>query len=155
MAKIYATGIWLLLSSHQTVSLHHPHVSQRQRKSPRSLPAGRKRNKHLPTYDVRAGNCGLPMKIEIILKAEEKERLLLSTAENSQACSVLAAAQSASHQPELVAMICDEIEAAEILELAQQHCGSAWRAINWQMRRLGMLSSSFGEKEADRSRRLD
>ena len=95
------------------------------------------------------------MKIEIILKAEEKERLLLSTAENSHACSVLAAAQSASHQPELVAMMCDEIEAAEILELAQQHCGSAWRAINWQMRRLGMLSSSFGEKDADSCRRLD
>ena len=88
------------------------------------------------------------MKIEIILKAEEKERLLLSTAENSHACSVLAAAQSASHQPELVTMICDEIEAAEILELAQQHCGSVWRAINWQMRRLGMLSFSFDEKEA-------
>ena len=95
------------------------------------------------------------MKIEIILKAEEKERLLLSTAENSQACSVLARAQSASHQPELVAMICDEIEAAEILDLAQQHCGSAWRAINWQMRRLGMFSSSFGGKEPDSCRRLD
>jgi hypothetical protein len=85
------------------------------------------------------------MKIEIILKGEEKERLLLSTAENSHACSVLAAAQSASHQPELVAMICDEIEAAEILELAQQHCGSAWRAIHSQVRRIGMLSSRFGE----------
>jgi predicted DNA-binding protein (UPF0251 family) len=95
------------------------------------------------------------MKIEIILKAEEKERLLRTIAENSQACSVLAGAQSDSHQPELVAMTCDELEAAEILELAQQHCGSAWRAINWQMRRLGMLSSSVGEKEADRSRRLD
>jgi hypothetical protein len=95
------------------------------------------------------------MKIEIILKAEEKEHLLRTTAENSQACSVLAGAQSAGHQPELVTMMCDEIEAAEILELAQQHCGSAWRAINWQMKRLGMLSSSFGEKEADRSCRLD
>jgi hypothetical protein len=72
------------------------------------------------------------MKVEIILKYEEKELLLRSIAENSQACSVLAGAQSASHQPELVAMICDEIEAAEILELAQQHCGSAWRAINSQ-----------------------
>ena len=78
------------------------------------------------------------MKIEIILKADEQERLLRTTAKNSHACSVLASAQSADHQPELVAMMCDEIEAAEILELAQQHCGSAWRAINWQMRRLGM-----------------
>ena len=85
------------------------------------------------------------MKIEIILKAEEKERLLRTTAENSQACSVLARAQSASHQPELVAMMCDEIEAAEILKLAQQHCGSAWRAIHSQVRRLGMLRSSFGD----------
>ena len=95
------------------------------------------------------------MKLELILKAEEKRRLLRSAAENSQACSILAGAHSASHQPELVAMMCDEIEAEEILELAQQHCGSAWRAINRQMRRLGMLSSRFGEKEADRSRRLD
>ena len=95
------------------------------------------------------------MKIEIILKAEEKERLLRTTAEHSHACSVLAGAHSVSHQPELVAMVCDELEAAEILEIAQQHCGSAWRAINWQMRRLAMLSSSFGEKEADRSPRLD
>jgi hypothetical protein len=85
------------------------------------------------------------MKVEIILKAEGKERLLRTTAENSQACSVLAGAQSASYQPELVAMMCDEIEAAEILELAQQHCGSAWRAINSQTRRLGMLRSRFGE----------
>ena len=85
------------------------------------------------------------MKVEIILKYEEKELLLRSTAENSQVCSVLAGAQSASHQPELVAMICDEIEAAEILKLAQQHCGSAWRAINWQMRRLGMPACGFGD----------
>ncbi len=81
------------------------------------------------------------MKIEIILKQEEKERLLLSTAENSPACSVLAGAQSASHQPELVAMMCDESAAAELLELAQQHCGSAWRAIHSQARRLGLLTS--------------
>lgn len=85
------------------------------------------------------------MKVEIILKYEEKERLLRSTPENSPACSVLAGAQSASYQPELVAMMCDERAAAEILELAQQHCGSAWRAINWQMRRLGMLAFSFDE----------
>jgi hypothetical protein len=87
------------------------------------------------------------MKIEIILKYEEKERLLRSTAETSPACSVLTSAQSASRQPELVAIICDEIAAAELLELAHQHCGSAWRAINWQMKRLGMLAcaSSFSE----------
>ena len=85
------------------------------------------------------------MKAEIILKYEEKEHLLRTTAENSQAYSVLAGAQSARHQPELVAIMCDEIEAAEILELAQQHCGSAWRAIHSQVRRLGVLRSSFGE----------
>ena len=85
------------------------------------------------------------MKVEIILKYEEKEHLLRSTAENSQACSILAGAQSATHQPELVTMMCDEIAAAELLELAQQHCGSAWRAINWQMRRVGLLASKLGE----------
>jgi hypothetical protein len=85
------------------------------------------------------------MKVEIILKYEEKEHLLRSTAESSQACSILAGAQSATHQPELVAMMCDEIAAAELLELAQQHCGSAWRAINWQMRRAGLLASKLGE----------
>jgi hypothetical protein len=95
------------------------------------------------------------MKVEIILKYEEKERLLRSTAEHSQACTVLAGAQSASHQPELVAVICDEITAAELLELAQQHCGSAWRAINWQMRRLGILTSSLGEPKHIGNRRTD
>jgi hypothetical protein len=91
------------------------------------------------------------MKVEIILKAEEKERLLRSTAENSLACSVLGGAQSLSHEAGLVAMICDEIEAAEILGLAQQHCGSAWRAINCQMKRLGIPACSFGDTSTQTS----
>ena len=83
------------------------------------------------------------MTAEIILKYEEKERLLRGTPENSVARSVLTSAQSANRQSELVAVICDEKAASELLKLAQQHCGSAWRAINSQVRRLGMLRGSF------------
>jgi hypothetical protein len=86
------------------------------------------------------------MKVEIILKYEEKERLLRSTAENSPARFILSSAQSDNRQPELVAMMCDESAVSELMELAEQHCGSAWRAINWQMRRVGMLACSFGER---------
>ena len=85
------------------------------------------------------------MKAEIILKYEEKERLLRGTLENSVACYVLTSARSDTRQPGLVAITCDEKSASELLKVAQQHCGSAWRAIHSQVRRLGMLRSSFGE----------
>lgn len=85
------------------------------------------------------------MKAEIILKYEEKERLLRSTLENSVAGYVLSSARSDTRQPDLVAITCDEKSASELLKLAQQHCGSAWRAIHCQVRRLGMLRSSFGD----------
>jgi hypothetical protein len=85
------------------------------------------------------------MKLEIILKYEEKELLLRSTAGNSAARYVLTNAQSDACQPELVAITCDERSALELLKVAQQHCGSAWRAISCQVRRLGILRSSFGE----------
>jgi hypothetical protein len=85
------------------------------------------------------------MKAEIILKQEERERLLRSTPENSAACYVLISAQSDARQPGLVAITCDEKSVSELLKVAQQHCGSAWRAIHCQVRRLGMLRSSFGE----------
>lgn len=90
------------------------------------------------------------MKAEIILKYEEKERLLRSTPENSVARSVLTSAQSDGRQPELVAIMCDEKSASELLEVAQQHSGSAWRAINCQVRRLGMLRASFGDAKHTR-----
>jgi hypothetical protein len=145
-AKIYATGIWLLLNSHRMLSPHNRPVSQNKRKLRRSLLSGQKRNRQLlmrPWLGRR--KLGVTDESGIILKQEERERLLRSTAENSPASSVLTHAQSDSRQPELVAMMCDEIAAADLLKLAQQHCGSTWRAINWQMRRLGMLASSFGE----------
>ena len=85
------------------------------------------------------------MKAEIILKHEEKERLLYGTPENSLPHSVLISAQSDIRHPELVAILCDERAALELLEVAGQHCGSAWRVINSQARRLGMLRSTFGE----------
>jgi hypothetical protein len=85
------------------------------------------------------------MTAEIILKYEEKEHLLRSTPENSVARSVLTSARTDTRQPELVAIICDEKAASELLKVAQQHCGSAWRAINCQVRRLGMLRASFGD----------
>jgi hypothetical protein len=85
------------------------------------------------------------MKVEIILKYEEKELLLRSTPDNSVACYVLTSAQSDTRQPQLVAISCDDKSALELLKIAQQHCGSAWRAINSQTRRLGMLRSRFGE----------
>jgi hypothetical protein len=85
------------------------------------------------------------MKAELVLKYEEKERLLQSAPENSPAHSVLAGAQADSRQPELVAMMCDKSAAADLLQIAEQHCGSAWRAINSQMKRLGVLKSGFGE----------
>jgi hypothetical protein len=85
------------------------------------------------------------MKAKLVLKYEERERLLQSIPENSPARSVLTSAQSDSRQPELVAITCDEKSASELLKVAQQHCGSAWRAINSQVRRLGMLRSSFGD----------
>jgi hypothetical protein len=85
------------------------------------------------------------MKAELVLKYEEKERLLQSAPENSPAHSVLAGAQAHSRQPELVAIMCDEKAASELLKVAQQHCGSAWRAIKSQVKRLGLLKSGFGE----------
>jgi hypothetical protein len=85
------------------------------------------------------------MKVEIILKYKEKELLLRSTPDNSVACYVLTSAQSDTRQPELVAITCDERSVLELLKVAQQHCGSAWRAIHSQVRRLGMLRSRFGE----------
>jgi hypothetical protein len=85
------------------------------------------------------------MKVEIILKYEEKELLLRSTPDNSVACYVLTSAQSDTRQPQLVTISCDDKSASELLKLAQQHCGSAWRAIHSQVRRLGMLRSRFGE----------
>ena len=79
------------------------------------------------------------MTAEIILKYEEKERLLQSAPENSPVRSILASARSDSNQPALVIVSCDEQAASGLLDLAQRHCGSAWRVMNYQMTRLGLL----------------
>lgn len=81
------------------------------------------------------------MKAEIILKHEEKEHLLASASRKSRARYALTRARPESNQPELVAITCDEQAAAAILKLAQQHCGSAWKTMNCQMKRLGLLKS--------------
>ena len=82
-----------------------------------------------------------PMTAEIILKYDEKERLLQIAPENSPARSVLTSARSDNNQPELVFVTCDEQAASDLLELAERHCGSAWRVMDYQMRRLGLVTN--------------
>jgi hypothetical protein len=82
-----------------------------------------------------------PMQAEIVLKSEEKERLLQIAPENSPARAVLTNARSDNNQPELVIMNCDEQAAYALLEVAAPNCGSAWRVMNYQMSRLGLLKS--------------
>jgi hypothetical protein len=108
-------------------------------------PAARKVNELLVSEMHHQGWMAVAehMKAEIILKYEEKERLLQSIPENSPARYILTSARFDSRQPELVAMICDEEAASELLQVAEQHCGSAWRAINCQVKRLGMLRLSL------------
>jgi hypothetical protein len=80
------------------------------------------------------------MNAKIILKHEEKEYLLQRTAEDSLARSVLAAALPYENQPALVVFSCDERAAYALLQLAERHCGCAWRVMHYQMVRLGLLS---------------
>lgn len=81
------------------------------------------------------------MKAEIILKSEEKDRLLQIAPENSPARAVLNNARFDNNQPELVIINCDERTAHALLEVAARHCGSAWRVMNYQMTRLGLFRS--------------
>ena len=81
------------------------------------------------------------MKAEIILKSEETERLLQLAPENSIARFVLTDARPDNNQPELVVISCDERAASALLEVAAPQCGSAWRVMNYQMTRLGLLKS--------------
>lgn len=82
------------------------------------------------------------MNAEIILKYDEKEQLLQRTPEDSPARSALTDARADNNQPELVAFSCNEQAAYELLEVAERHCGSAWRAMHYQMTRLGLLKST-------------
>jgi hypothetical protein len=81
------------------------------------------------------------MEAQIILKSEEKELLLKLAPDNSPVRTVLSSARSDNSQPELVVIDCDEQSAYSLLEVAAPHCGSAWRVMNYQMNRLGLLKS--------------
>jgi hypothetical protein len=83
------------------------------------------------------------MNAEIILKYEEKERLLARACHKSPARLVLNRARPKSNHPQLVTITCDEQAAAAILEVAQRHYGSTSRIMKSQMKRLGLLKSSL------------
>jgi hypothetical protein len=86
------------------------------------------------------------MRAEIILKQEEKERLLARASRESPARSVLNRAVSKSNQPQLVTISCDEQTAVDILRVAHRHHGSTWRVMHKQMKRLGLLKSIDNER---------
>jgi hypothetical protein len=83
------------------------------------------------------------MNAEIILKYDEKEQLLQRAPEDSPARSVLTGARPDNNQPELVVFSCNEQAAYALLEVAERHCGSAWRVMHYQMTRLGLLKSTL------------
>jgi hypothetical protein len=79
------------------------------------------------------------MRAEILLKYDEKERLLAMASDNSPARSVLNSAHPKRNQPPLVTISCDEQAATGILRVAQRHSGKTWRVMHKQMKRLGLL----------------
>jgi hypothetical protein len=79
------------------------------------------------------------MNAEIILKDEEKEYLLQKAPEGSPARAILTRARPDINQPALVIFSCDEQTAHAVLEVAEHHCGCAWRVMHYQMARLGLL----------------
>lgn len=86
------------------------------------------------------------MRAEIILKYDEKERLLARTSHQSPARSVLSRAERKSNQSQLVTIHCDEQAAADILRVAHPHHGSTWSVMHKQMKRLGLLKSIDDER---------
>lgn len=86
------------------------------------------------------------MKAEIVLKYDEKERLLASLSRKSPARSVLRRAEPKSNQPQLVTITCDAQAAADILGAAYRYHGSTWRVMHKQLRRLGLLKSVYKER---------
>jgi hypothetical protein len=86
------------------------------------------------------------MRAEVILKYDEKERLLASASHESPARSVLNKAEPRKNQPHLVTISCDQQAAADILRVAQRHHGSTWRVMHKQMKRLGLLKSILNER---------
>ena len=83
------------------------------------------------------------MRAEIILKYEEKERLLAKASSKSPARLVLNKARPKINHPQLVTITCDEQGAAAILEIAQRYYGSTGRVMKSQMKRLGLLKSIY------------
>jgi len=79
------------------------------------------------------------MNAEIILKDEEKDYLLQRAPEGSPARAILTGARPDGNQPALVVFTCDEQTAHAVLEVAEHHCGCAWRVMHYQMARLGLL----------------
>ena len=79
------------------------------------------------------------MNAEIILKDAEKEYLLQRAPEGSPARAILTGARPDHSQPALVIFTCDEHAAYSLLEVAEHHCGCAWRVMHYQMARLGLL----------------
>jgi hypothetical protein len=79
------------------------------------------------------------MNAEIILKEEEKEYLLQRAPEGSPARAILTRARPDDNQPPLVIFSCNEQTAHAVLEVAEHHCGCAWRVMHYQMSRLGLL----------------
>jgi hypothetical protein len=79
------------------------------------------------------------MNAEIILKEEEKEYLLQRAPEGSPARAILTRARPDDNQPALVIFSCNEQTAHAVLEVAEHHCGCAWRVMHYQMSRLGLL----------------
>jgi hypothetical protein len=86
------------------------------------------------------------MRAEILLKHDEKERLLASASIESPARSILKRAEPKKNQPHLVTISCDEQAAADILRVAHRHHGSTWRVMHKQMKRLGLLKSILNER---------
>jgi hypothetical protein len=86
------------------------------------------------------------MKAEIVLKYDEKERLLASLSRKSPARSVLHTAERNNNQLQLVTITCDAQAAADILRAAHRYNGSTWRVMHKQMRRLGLLKSVYKER---------
>jgi hypothetical protein len=86
------------------------------------------------------------MRAEIILKHDEKERLLARVSRKSPARAILNTARPKDNQPQFVTITCDEQAAAAILNVAQQHYGSTSRVMKSQMKRLGLLKSILNER---------
>lgn len=86
------------------------------------------------------------MRAEIILKQDEKERLLAKLSRKSAARAILNRARPKSNQPQFVTINCDEQSAAAILNVAQRHYGSTSRVMKSQMKRLGLLKSTLHDR---------